>query len=589
MSLINNPTNNIRSQGGGGETIVNKSLETWTRPSGWLAMPTVLPSEEKIVLLVAVTDNAMSGSIAFKCPGGDFTVDWGDGSAPENFLAADKAQHIFNYANLAGTDYRGYRQALVTITPQALNNLDDFELRGWRHDDAGGDPSGEGVLEMKISMPNASVNNWLTIGNQTISTTHAHACEHVEIVAPTVMPQVEYMFGYMTGLKKVTFPANAVYSGANATGMFQYCYGLTEFPECDFSAVTTATNMFLHCESATSFPDYDFSNVTNFSSTWAYCENLRIPPNVDWSSASILTAAFSSSGIFEPPDMSTLNGANSPNFSSCFFNCYALRNVIPLDGFKEKPTQISAMYAGCRSLTGTMVVDYPNATNYGSYCYNCTGIDAVEIVSHAGVTSFNSLCRYNLRVTNVTITGDTSGVTDCAQMFRDNPNLREAPSFDTSGVTGCANMFDSCFTLTYVPDYNLSSCLYFEYMFSDCHSLVSIPDFGNTPLLQRVNYTFRDCYSLQEIPAWNLAGVTSASYTTQWCTGTRSIRRIKAYGCTQNLDQRNQSLGWEELNEIFTNLGTATGTKYVYVSGNFGTSDPSYDPTIATAKGWTVA
>jgi len=40
------------------------------------------------------------------------------------------------------------------------------------------------------------------------------------------------------------------------------------------------------------------------------------------------------------------------------------------------------------------------------------------------------------------------------------------------------------------------------------------------------------------------------------------------------------------LNEIYTNLATVTG-QTITVSGNYGTTGD--DPTIATAKGWTVS
>ena len=47
----------------------------------------------------------------------------------------------------------------------------------------------------------------------------------------------------------------------------------------------------------------------------------------------------------------------------------------------------------------------------------------------------------------------------------------------------------------------------------------------------------------------------------------------------------NGTLSSDALNEIYTNLATVTG-QTITVTGNYGTAGD--DPTIATAKGWTV-
>jgi hypothetical protein len=41
------------------------------------------------------------------------------------------------------------------------------------------------------------------------------------------------------------------------------------------------------------------------------------------------------------------------------------------------------------------------------------------------------------------------------------------------------------------------------------------------------------------------------------------------------------------LNEIFTGLPVVTG-QTITVTGNYGTSQAGYNPSIATSKGWTV-
>jgi hypothetical protein len=64
------------------------------------------------------------------------------------------------------------------------------------------------------------------------------------------------------------------------------------------------------------------------------------------------------------------------------------------------------------------------------------------------------------------------------------------------------------------------------------------------------------------------------------------LSQIKATGIKFTFSVANCKLSAAALNEIYTNLATVTG-QTITVSGNHGTN--ADDPTIATAKGWTVS
>jgi hypothetical protein len=68
-------------------------------------------------------------------------------------------------------------------------------------------------------------------------------------------------------------------------------------------------------------------------------------------------------------------------------------------------------------------------------------------------------------------------------------------------------------------------------------------------------------------------------------SGCSSLSRIRASGFRLSFSVANCLLSAEALNEIYTNLPTITG-RTITVTGNFGTA--SDNPSIATAKGWTV-
>jgi surface protein len=101
----------------------------WIRPADWLPIShLVTDGEEKAVALYAVWDAAgIAKGYNNYCAlyvAGNYIVDWGDGTV-ENFASGVQAEHEYVYANMPASSYcsRGYRQAVITITPQAGQHL----------------------------------------------------------------------------------------------------------------------------------------------------------------------------------------------------------------------------------------------------------------------------------------------------------------------------------------------------------------------------------------------------------------------------------------------------------------------------------
>ena len=109
----------------------------------------------------------------------------------------------------------------------------------------------------------------------------------------------------------------------------------------------------------------------------------------------------------------------------------------------------------------------------------------------------------------------------------------------------------------------------------------------SVPALNTANGTnfssmFQNCYSLQSVPALNTANGTNFSNMFTGCSSLQSI------GCTNiaaDISVANCSLSGPALDAIYANLATASKT--ITVTGNYGTASDT--PSIATAKGWTVA
>jgi hypothetical protein len=68
--------------------------------------------------------------------------------------------------------------------------------------------------------------------------------------------------------------------------------------------------------------------------------------------------------------------------------------------------------------------------------------------------------------------------------------------------------------------------------------------------------------------------------------GCTSLAKGRLAGTTRSISYANLMLSASALNDIYTGLGTAAGAQTIDVTGNWGTATD--DPSIATAKGWTV-
>jgi hypothetical protein len=130
-------------------------------------------------------------------------------------------------------------------------------------------------------------------------------------------------------------------------------------------------------------------------------------------------------------------------------------------------------------------------------------------------------------------------------------------------------------------------------MFQNCYALRKLPSLGKLiPITGTISSTayssmFYYCKSVKEIPDYEFAQTTNTSIFTNIFlnSGGNTLSRIRATGFNQNISLSGLSLGADELDEVYTNLPSVTG-KTITVTNNWGTA--SDDPTIATAKGWTV-
>ena len=177
-------------------------------------------------------------------------------------------------------------------------------------------------------------------------------------------------------------------------------------------------------------------------------------------------------------------------------------------------------------------------------------------------------------------------------MFQNCSSLQNIPAFPGSvaAVTNMSGMFQNCSSLQNIPAFpgSVAAVTNMANMFLNCSSLQNIPAFsGSVAAVTNMSSMFQNCSSLQNIPTLNMSGVSSSANVLNFATTCFSLARAQISGMRFSFSVASSKLSAVALNEIFTGLPTVTG-QTITVTGNYGINQAGYNPTIATAKGWTV-
>jgi hypothetical protein len=496
----------------------------YVRPTDWMTMPTLTVGQQKVCALVPVWDTD-SNFVALSCAGA-YTVDWGDGSAPQNFATGVQANHLYDYATVGNLSTRGYRQAIATITPQAGQNLTTVDLQR-KHTQTGLPVDAAWRLPWLDIVVVGSFITTLLVTNSSGSNKYASLLEHFEFVGPSSI----------------------------TTGMsFYNCLSLQSVVGTTWTA-----------------------NITNFSFFFYTCTMLRSIPLLDTHSGSNFSSMFSGCSLLE--SVPTLNTSNGTNFTSMFQGCRRLRSVPPFD--LRKGTIFNSTFQNCAALTSIPAFDTSLGTDFSSMCSNCTGISKSPVLDTRAGTNFSTMFQGCSTLISVPIF-DTSKGANFSSMFGFCSALQAAPLLNTSAGTNFSSMFSGCSCLQTIPLIDTHLGTAFNSMFNNCTVLTSVPTF-NTGAGTNFSSMFSGCANLRIVPALDLTAATSLSG--MFPAGGLTSRSLVT-GTKITLTYANNCLGPVALNEIYTNLASGVTAQTITVTSNWGiTTD---NPAIATAKGWTV-
>lgn len=259
---------------------------------------------------------------------------------------------------------------------------------------------------------------------------------------------------------------------------------------------------------------------------------------------------------------------NVTNLSSLFLNCSSLQEINSTEWNLSNVTTIDGMFFGCNSI---IVID--------ASTWNISNVTSLFNV----IRSCNSLIEIKCSGWNTSsLTSMQNFALACYSLQR-----IDVSSWDTSNITTIQNAFNSCYALQElaIGNWTLPKLTNAQGAFGSCFNLQDIKVTSLAlPICTNVSVLFENCYALQGIGSIDVSAATNAG---NLCNNCNSLKSADFIGINATTSFANCMLSASELNSIYTAL-SANGTgKTITVTGNYGTSTD--DPTIATAKGWTVA
>ena len=511
----------------------------WERNPQWLEIPDIPEGEQKFIGLLGIQDVSDEvNAIAFRFRGA-YTVDWGDGSSPEDFADNTIARHVYTFSSISAdteTD-AGLRQVLITVTMQGAANMTTIDLietpinwiathiKMW--------------LDISFRAPNCTS---LSMGSTSNPFPFMERCRILELGNVTTFANLFYG---CTRLRYVEMPQHPLVV-TNTSSMFALCSDMRYAPYFDTSNVTSFSTMFSNCNSLLYCPKYNTSSGTTHLRMFQNCYSLKYLPDIDLSSTTNLQEfAEGCTQLIEIPDALA---------ASIDASCLT----------------VNQMFNACDSLRECPAMNLSGCTNFTSMFASCFNLTKVGQLQTGSGTIFTS-------------------------MFVSCNSLQEIPLIDTSSGTIFTTMFSGCSSLLRVPELDLSSGTTFTSMFASCSSLRRIDYAMNTSSGTIFNSMFSTCTGLMRIPDLDLSSVTSNTgidsnaTTGRMCYLCYNLSDGTFVGATRAISLLGCKFGQAQLVDIFNALGTAAGTQVIDITQNPGAILLTEEErAIATGKGWTI-
>lgn len=577
-------------------SIVETPPPAWVRNPSWPPCD-ANPGDQKMVLLNAVYNGKIptaTNFLAFKVDGGNFTVDFGDGTVT-NYLASTvvEYQYSFNSSALVGTDAPVTINATTETIDRTAHGYTDGMLVTLYNVTSTPEVRSGGIYYVINATANAfqvsatsggspiafSVDGTATLLPYRIATVTVTPQAGQSITGINLDQRHSSVLGqYGTDVLDVCVAFSTVTTLAVAYSGFVKFRSLERFRILQLSSSGTHSfsDMFTDAtqlQSVTIAP----TNISNVASMFNNCTSLVYAPEMTLTSVSSAGSMFQNCrSLYSAP---SYNMPSCTNFSSMFINCGRLQKVGALTG-SASGVNAGSMFSGCYSLVTAPPIK-SRLTSVTSMFTNCAALVNVPAYDTTGLTAFSSMFIGCESLEEVPLF-NTQSASDTSAMFATCSALKYVPLLNTQNVTNMSQMFQGCTALQEVPRFNTQNVGNMSLMFSNCYSLRSVPLF-NTQFVTNMSTMFQNCRALISVPLFNTQNVTNMSLMFQGCT---ALRTVPLFNTSRNVNISTMFSGCSSL-EVVPQFDTrlCTSVTSMFSSCLSLSTVPSFDFTSATSLG----
>ena len=483
-------------------------------------MPALSNGNEKIYFLVKIFENDNYFSLNAQ---GNYQVDWGDGQAIQNYNSNTQANYEILWSNISASTLTsdGYRQGIITLTPQSGQNLTYVSLNLTHPDN----PANSNVQIIDCKIASQSL---VSLGG---SFKNQKGLEKVEGVGsfPNLTSFSE-AFMSAESLKKVVWSDTS-----SVTSFYRAFFGavtLLEVSKFNLSSVTSLEQMFFNAYDIEYIEpwslDSDAPNCTSLKNAFQSASNLMICPITSCSNVTNFTYCFAGN---------KWGGDFNLNCSSA--------------------TVVLGMFNGVINLTSVNAI-FPNNLTHTAYMFDgCNRLEEVKVFDCSNVTNSEKMFRSTFRIDDLS-SFDFRLSTDMSFMFIDSA-VRQPPAH-----LGGGNMLYFARGVNFVKKWgqfhlNITDGRFAFDSNTECNPLPTLPGITNLTTFP----SFINMRNIITTPAWDMSNVTA---NTNFLQGAVNLRESNVTGFTVSHSYSSCQMNRAAIVNVFNNLGTANGTRTLTIN-----------------------
>jgi len=302
----------------------------WVRPAGWLTMPTITSSQNKLAFLFAIYEdheNCFSISYGVTSVVANYTIDWGDGTTLTVVNLTTIREKRYDYASISSIvlqDANGdnYKQVIITAT------LNSGTIALWTIcptsptiGAAGNRPGPGQILETIISH-----DGMVALTNTGGTGRVQPLMQSLTFKKMVVAQATGTYFSFLSNLRNIEGFSNITTTvGGSSTSAF---IGLGPINPIDitWNGSNGGLGTFLSSGTFRELGNIDFKGTAGVAATFSNCFNLEKIGNINLNSNTTATSMFN--GCNKLRQIGTITSPSNTSITSMFVNCFSVQSIV---------------------------------------------------------------------------------------------------------------------------------------------------------------------------------------------------------------------------------------------------------------------